>query len=133
MTTTKADVVASGNYGAEGANVTWTLDSEGTLTLSGKGAMKSFGTVDDYGPRPMWYASDSVKKIVIENGITTIGNETFYGCEALTSVAIPDSVTSIGRYAFAYCSKLESITIPDSVISIDSMAFSQCRNLKTIT
>lgn len=133
VTTTKADVVASGNYGAEGANVTWTLDSEGTLTLSGKGAMKDFGTVDDYGPRPMWYASDSVKKIVIENGITTIGNETFYGCEALTSVTIPDSVTSIGRYAFEYCSKLESITIPDSVISIDSMAFSQCRNLKTIT
>lgn len=133
VTTTKADIVESGNYGAEGANVKWTLDSEGTLTLSGKGAMKSFGTVDDYGPRPMWYASDSVKKIVIENGITTIGNETFYGCEALTSVTIPDSVTSIGRYAFEYCSKLESITIPDSVISIDSMAFSQCRNLKTIT
>ena len=130
VTTTKADVVASGEYGT---NVTWTLDSEGTLTLSGKGAMKSFGTVDDYGPKPMWYASDSVKKIVIENGITTIGNETFYGCEALTSVTIPDSVTSIGKYAFAYCSKLESITIPDSVISIDSKAFGECRNLKTIT
>lgn len=130
VTTTKADVVASGNYGT---NVTWTLDSEGTLTLSGKGAMKSFGTVDDYGPKPMWYASDSVKKIVIENGITTIGNETFYGCEDLTSVTIPDSVTSIGKYAFAYCSKLESITIPDSVISIDSMAFALCSGLKTIT
>ena len=133
VTTTKADVVESGNYGAEGANVKWTLDSEGTLTFSGKGAMKDFEAVDGPEPSPMWHGNEAVKEIVIENGITRIGDFAFDYCTEVESITIPDSVTSIGTFAFNNCSKLESITIPDSVISIDSMAFGECRNLKTIT
>lgn len=133
VTTTKADVVASGNYGAEGANVKWTLDSEGTLTFSGKGAMKDFEAVDGPEPSPMWHGNEAVKEIVIENGITRIGDFAFDYCTEVESITIPDSVTSIGSFAFNNCSKLESITIPDSVISIDSIAFGECRNLKTIT
>lgn len=130
VTTTKADVVASGEYGT---NVTWTLDSEGTLTFSGKGAMKDFIAVDGPEPPPMWHGNEAVKEIVIENGITRIGDYAFDYCTEVESITIPDSVTSIGTFAFNKCSKLESITIPDSVISIDSMAFGECRNLKTIT
>lgn len=133
VTTTKADIVASGNYGAEGANVKWTLDSEGTLTFSGKGAMKDFEAVDGPEPSPMWHGNEAVKEIVIENGITRIGDFAFDYCTEVESITIPDSVTSIGSFAFNNCSKLESITIPDSVISIDSIAFGECRNLKTIT
>lgn len=130
VTTTKADVVASGNYGT---NVKWTLDAEGTLTFSGKGAMKDFVAVDGPEPPPMWHGNEAVKEIVIENGITRIGDFAFDYCTEVESITIPDSVTSIGTFAFNNCSKLESITIPDSVISIDSIAFGECRNLKTIT
>ncbi len=133
VTTTKADVVASGNYGAEGANVKWTLDSKGTLTFSGKGAIKDFIAVDGPEPPPMWRGNENVKEIVIENGITRIGDNVFDYCTEVESITIPDSVTSIGTFAFNNCSKLESITIPDSVISIDSMAFALCSGLKTIT
>lgn len=132
-TTTKADVAASGNYGAEGANVKWTLDSKGKLTFSGKGAMKDFVAVDGDEPIPMWHGNEAVKEIVIENGITRIGDFAFDYCTEVESITIPDSVTSIGTFAFNKCSKLESITIPDSVISIDSMAFALCSGLKTIT
>lgn len=128
-----AEIVASGEYGAEGANVVWTLDSEGKLTFSGKGAMKDFVAVDGTEPPPMWLGNESIREVVIEKGITRIGNDAFTKCTALESITIPDTVTSIGDYAFDYCSKLESITIPDSVTDIGVMAFAECRGLKTIT
>lgn len=128
-----ADIVASGEYGAEGANVVWTLDSKGKLTFSGKGAMKDFVAVDGDEPIPMWHGNDDIKEIVIEDGITRIGDFAFDYCTEVESITIPNSVTSIGDFAFNNCSKLESITIPDSVISIDAMAFALCSELKTIT
>lgn len=128
-----AEIVASGEYGAEGANVVWTLDSEGKLTFSGKGAMKDFVDVDGDEPAPMWLGNEAITEIVIEDGITRIGDDAFTGCSGVKSITIPDSVTSIGDYAFDYCSGLESITIPDSVTDIGVMAFAECRGLKTIT
>lgn len=128
-----ADIVASGEYGAEGANVVWTLDSEGKLTFSGKGAMKDFVDVDGEEPAPMWLGNEAITEVVIEDGITRIGDDAFTGCSGVKSITIPDSVTSIGDYAFDYCSGLESITIPDSVTDIGIWAFAECRGLKTIT
>lgn len=128
-----ADIVASGEYGAEGANVVWTLDFEGKLTFSGKGAMKDFVAVDGEEPAPMWLGNRAITEVVIEDGITRIGDDAFTGCSGVKSITIPDSVTSIGDYAFDYCSGLESITIPDSVTDIGVMAFAECRGLKTIT
>lgn len=128
-----ADIVASGEYGAEGANVIWTLDSEGILTFSGKGAMKDFVDVDGEEPAPMWLGNESITEIIIEDGVTRIGDDAFTGCSGVKSITIPESVTSIGDYAFDYCSGLESITIPDSVTDIGVMAFAECRSLKTIT
>ena len=93
-----ADIVASGTCGAEGdgSNLTWTLYSEGLLTISGSGAMKEY-----YPYKAPWYGSSSrVKSAVIADGVTSIGQYAFQGCESLTSVTIPDSVTSIGEWAF---------------------------------
>ena len=64
------------------------------------------------------------RKVVIPDGVTSIGNEAFWGCSSLRSIVIPDSVTSIGWGAFAGCSSLKSIVIPDSVTSIGRHAFS---------
>ena len=128
-----ADVVASGTCGAEGngSNLTWTLDSEGVLTISGSGDMYNYGSSDFSAP---WDGSRSrVKSVVIADGVTSIGEYAFFYCESLTSVTIPDSVTSIGKYAFFCCTSLTSVTIPDSVTSIGEYAFYYCKSLTSMT
>ena len=111
-------------------NLTWKLTADGTLTISGTGAMKKYNS--NYNPSPAC-GNSSVKKVVIEDGVTSIGYNAFYGCSTLTGITIPDSVTSIGGTAFQYCSSLSSITIPNSVTSIGSYAFGTCRSLTSIT
>ena len=114
----------------ESDGLTWTLDYDGKLTISGTGAMKDYDYNNNQSPV---YMNSSVKKVVIEDGVTSIGNWAFYKCTSLTTITIPDSVTSIGEAAFRGCSSLTSITIPDSVTSIGDDAFSYCRSLTSIT
>ena len=116
-------------YWNEG-NLTWKLDADGTLTISGTGAMKDYNAVGNLSPATQ--KKDSVKKVVIEKGVTSIGNDAFHNCNSLTSITIPDSVTSIGSFAFDSCSSLTNITIPDSVIGIGSSAFCDCSSLTSI-
>ena len=126
-----SDIVASGTCGAEGdgSNLTWTLDSDGTLTISGSGDMYDYGFLS-----APWYGSRSrVKSAVIAEGVTSIGRYAFDGCTSLTSVTIPDSVTSIGIVAFRDCKSLTSVTIPDSVTSIGNGAFRGCTSLASVT
>ncbi len=109
--------------GTCGDNITWTLD-DGVLTLEGTGAMTDY----EYSP---WDGMD-VKKVVIGDGITTIGDYAFIGCTGLTSVEIPNSVTSIGKAAIGNCTGLTSITIPSSVTNIGFSAFNGCTGLEKI-
>ena len=122
-----ADIVASGECGAEGNNVIWQLDSEGTLTVSGTGEMGSWALNSPWSEH-----SANISKVIIEKGVTAIGEQAFADCTALTSATISDSVTSIGDYAFYSCNNLTSITIPDSVTSIEDKAFQYCENLTSI-
>ena len=120
------EIVDSGNCGK---NVTWTLDSEGTLTIDGNGNMYLYGS--NGGP---WYSRrNSVRSVVVKQGVTSIGDWAFYGCSSLTSITIPNSVTSIGNGAFLNCISLTSITIPNSATSIGESAFSGCSSLTGIT
>ena len=112
-------------------NLTWTLDADGTLTISGTGAMKDYDYYNN--PSPASQKKDSVKKVVIEDGVTSIRNSAFYDCNSLTSITIPNSVTSIGAYAFSNCYYLTNITIPNSVTSIENYAFRSCSSLTSIT
>ena len=123
------DIVDSGTCGAKGSNLTWTLDSEGVLTISGSGDMHGYGSSD-----APWYGSRSrVKSAVIAEGVTSIGESAFENCRSLTSVTIPNSVTSIGGCAFDECWSLTSVTIPDSVTSIGDGAFASCTSLTSVT
>ncbi len=114
ITVNAADIVESGSCGE---NVIYTLDSEGTLTISGTGAMDDYY----YAESPFWDNED-IKKIIIKDGVTSIGDYTFPDCESLKSLTIPDGVTSIGERAFSDCTSLKRITIPDSVMSIGDQA-----------
>ena len=76
---------------------------------------------------------NSVQKIEIGNGVTSVGDSAFYYCYSLSSITIPDSVTSIGQYTFSVCYSLSSITIPDGVTSIGESAFYSCYSLSSIT
>ena len=114
----------------ESDGLTWTLDYDGKLTISGTGAMKDYDYNNNQSPV---YMNSSVKKVVIEDGVTSIGNWAFYKCTSLTTITIPDSVTSIGDWAFYKCTSLTTITIPDSVTSIGEAAFRGCSSLTSIT
>ena len=78
------------------------------------------------------FDKENVKKVIIEDGVTEIGEWAFSHCTNLTNITIPNSVTSIGGCAFYECKSLKSINIPNSVTYIGDNAFEHCRNL-TIT
>lgn len=116
-------IIASGDCGAEGGNVQWKLNSDGVLTIWGTGAMEDW---DSYWYTPWRNYYDDITSVVIESGVTTVGESAFQDCDALTSVKLPDGLTSIGDWAFDNCSGLESIELPDSLTSIGDWAFSEC-------
>ncbi len=122
---------ASTYSGTCGDNLTWTLSTEsGILTISGTGTMKNY-TSSSKAPWYSFYIT-SIKTVIIEDGVKSIGNYAFYKCTNLTSITIPNSVTSIGEWAFNGCS-MTSITIPNSVTSIGDYAFLSCSALTSVT
>ena len=100
-------IVASGECGASGSNLTWTLDSEGMLTISGEGRMKGYNS--GFAP---WYSNRaSIQTAVIEEGVTSIGNNAFADCSGLSSITIPEGVTSIGIWTFIGCNSLKKVYV----------------------
>ncbi len=120
--------VLAASSGKCGDNITWTLDDDGNLVLTGSGPMGDYL----YGRGPWKDCENLIKTVSIGDGITSIGDYTFQGCSGLTSVVIPNSVTSIGNSAFYKCSNLTSIVIPSSVTSIEDGAFMYCRSLTSV-
>ena len=116
-------IIASGTCGD---NLTWTLDSNGLLTISGTGEMMDFGEA----PQPWETYYNSIAAIQIEDGVTSISSA-FVDYHNLTSVTIPDTVTSIGEYAFSF-TELTNVSIPRNVASIGDGAFSSCTSLTGI-
>ena len=106
-----------------GNNAYWAFDEEtGILTILGEGAMYDFGNEE-----ASWYVyKDNISNVIIKFGITTIGDNAFYGYTSIASIEIPNSVTNIGYYAFMNCSSLTSARIPNSVNTIERGAFARC-------
>ena len=131
----RVNAAASGTCGD---NVTWTLEDNGTLTISGSGEMADYTnefnpkTATEYLTTPWYMYNSFIKAIVIENGVTSIGRLAFAECPNITSITIPNSVASIGRSAFSGCSGLTSIEIPNSVSIINAATFCDCSNLSEI-
>ena len=114
--------------GTCGDGVTWRIVGD-RLIISGNGAMENYSNSNV----PWSEMKREITEIVVEEGVTSIGNYAFNGCSALTSVTIQNGVTSIGEYAFRDCSALTSVTIPDGVTSIGNSAFNDCSALASVT
>lgn len=113
--------------GSCGSRVTWELDANGTLTISGTGSMTN------YTSSPWKSYADRITAIVIESGVTTIGSHAFYELGKVKTATIPNTVTSIGEAAFCWCESLTAIDIPGSVTFIGEDAFWCCLDLKDVT
>ncbi len=109
-------------------NIVAVLSSDGVLTISGTGALPDYMIA----PQAPWYMKkESVKKIVVGEGITRIGDNVFSEC-ACNEVELPSTLVSIGKNGFFCCSLLQSISLPDSLTDIENGAFCGCSSLGTI-
>ena len=124
---TVCKVVVSG-----ATTVTCSLGSDGTFTASGTGNMPEPETPSQYEYVPWYDYMESIKKVVIEEGVTGIGACDFYGCTNLTEVSLPETLTKIGYRSFNGCTSLASIELPDSVTVIDEFAFNGCTGLESV-
>ncbi|MCR5718360.1 MAG: leucine-rich repeat protein [Oscillospiraceae bacterium] len=136
-----------------GEKLTWKLDQNGTLTISGTGSMQDY--LPDQEPSP-WQNRQDIRRLKVEEGVTTIGRYAFCGCTRLekaelpesllsidggafsscynlTDIAFPSGLKSIGYWAFSKCAGLTEVVIPSGVETVDEGAFSQCMNMRTIT
>ena len=121
--TKKGAVVHSGSF----SNITWSLDDEGTLTVSGGNTKLKYGNGYPY----LDYATE-IKKVVVENPIVLIGENSFKGCSNLTDVVLNDGVTSIESRAFEECTSLKNINLPSGLTKIEVGVFRLCENLEKI-
>ena len=145
LCTTTAWADSSGRCGDR---VTWSFsESSGTLTISGSGNMDDFSETEyvlerlDNGEwvfglgstAPWWYSGyKTINSIIINEGVTSIGNYAFCGFSNLNSVTIPNSMTRIGDNAFSNCKKLTGASIPASVTSIGTQSFSGCSSITSV-
>jgi len=132
-----AGAVSADASGSCGDNLQWTFtDSNGELKITGSGAMYDYDTVENKTP---WYDNRSSIKIVsLPDGLTTIGNYSFWQCSKFKKLVIPEGVTRIGDGAFYDCDTLKSgvegdtITIPGSVKTLGNESFAECGSLKNV-
>jgi len=110
-------------------DLTWTLKN-GTLTISGQGAMPNYADAYNTNDAP-WGKNDrlNITNIIINEGITNIGDNAFINLINVVAVSLPDTLTNIGKNSFKNCSGLTLISIPNGVINIGDSAFQGCNNL----
>lgn len=108
--------------GACGDQASWVLNVGGTLTISGTGEMANYATSgSNMAP---WYSYHTkVIHIIIEAGITSVGDAAFFDCGGLRTVSLPDGIASIGNYSFWKCDDLTDVKFPDTLVTIGKDAF----------
>ncbi|MDD7625740.1 MAG: leucine-rich repeat protein [Butyricicoccus sp.] len=117
--------IASGQCGD---NLTWTLDKNGLLYISGTGAMYEW-----VGDQETWWPfRRDIKSVYIDSGVTTISEKAFCDCLNLKNVTIPGSVEEILRLAFWCCTSLENVEIQNGVKTIEDGAFTGCESLTNV-
>ncbi len=128
--TGSAEIIASGDCSSQSNpdSVSWKLDSNGLLTISGKGYMNDYGL--SFSEAAPW--GTDIKSVVVESGVLNVGARSFYHCDKLTSVTLSESVDGIGNSAFEGCTSLRSIDLPDSLDYICDSLFKGCTALESV-
>ena len=144
ITADAADTVASGTCGD---SAKWSLNSLGTLYVTGTGSTENYGVssasykssdmsdikIEFYNSVPPWYEyRDEIKKIAVGGGIKYLGSGAFAGLTNVTSVSLPDGLDTINSNVFELCLGLTSVDIPDTVSFIGGYVFDDCRNLSSL-
>lgn len=129
--TVNLNTIATGTCGN---SITWRIDNEGVISFRGSGPMEDYRTYvsSKYGYAPWDKFRKTLRKIIIGEGITTVGEYAFDQCGFIEKVSLPSSVTNIKEYAFSDCTSLKSIFIPNGVVEIGSRVFYGCDNLAEI-
>lgn len=128
--TGSAEIVASGDCSSQSNPnaVFWKLDSNGLLTISGKGYMNDYGL--SFSEAAPW--GTDIKSVVVESGVLNVGSRAFYHCDKLTSVTLSEGIDSIGNSAFEGCVSLRSIDLLDSLEYICDSSFEGCTALESV-
>ena len=149
MITANMNLVFAATSGSCGTNATWNYNtSTKTLTISGTGATKDYRDTNSSilgTEKPPWIEyKESIQKVVVNEGITEIGDYAFFECTALTSVSLPNTLTKLDGWGgavanvdktygcFQACTALTTITLPDSLTEIESYVFNGCTALTKI-
>lgn len=111
-----------------GENVFWDIDEQGVLTISGTGDMANY----DMGSQPWYYYRTFIKKVVVSEGVTSIGSSAFSELENLTDATLSDSISKVGRNAFGMCVNLTSVNLPSGICEIADYSFYCCENLTSV-
>ena len=138
-----AEIVEQGTCGD---NITWTLDSDGLLTISGTGELKGspfqrnpqiLDAVIESGITGVLYSTfddcENLRSVSLPEGITEIGQWCFRNCSALTKVSFPSSLKTIGEDAFRGCISLKSVSLPEGLLRLEEYAFADCSSLTEVT
>ena len=115
--------------GTCGDNLRWTLSDAGVLTISGTGEMKNYSELY---PAPWYLNRAEIRMIVVEEGVTSIGNRAFRDLEHVLSVKLPSTLKDIGKYAFVNCLKLKTISFSNGLETIGEGTFENCESLMTV-
>ena len=122
-------VSAAEANGTCGENLKWTLSETGVLTISGTGTMANYSELY---PAPWYSYRSEIRMIVVEEGVTSIGNRAFRELENVKSVKFPSTLKTIGKYAFVNCKKLNMVSFSDGLETINEGAFESCESLMAI-
>lgn len=134
------EVIANGNCGLNGGvgyggdELQWTYTNDGTLTISGNGDMDRYAYSGSELGREPWLAYESeITRVIVEEGVKSIGDYAFSSCTKLTNVTLPSTLVEIRTGAFYECTALTEIVIPDSVTIMGNSVFGLCQSLKNVT
>ena len=119
--------------GTCGENLTWEL-VDGVLTISGTGEMDWYSQYEtsEYPLMPWYDVRAKIKKVIITEGVTSIGSSAFYDCYELTDIQLPKTISRIGYYAFEMCTALKSVILPTNVSKIEQGLFYECSSLNRV-
>ena len=119
-----SEIVGSGTS----SNMNWNLNGNGVLTITGTGKMPDYGSSD----QPWYKYKEDIKRVIVGEGITSVGNYAFYQYYNISKVTIPSTVTKIGYGAFSDCTSVINVSIPKTVTTIGDHSFQNCTSLESV-